>query len=230
MLHRDAEKRDPRGRHRSQSQIVAGSWLTALSFGEKIVTPHDPQLPITEEIYQSARWLLSNHFSKPSTTFVSGDQEGSPPEKIQMVGEHSYTAYKLLSAPPGNASVAPQEAIPHQHKQKRTLPEAEDENIVNCFIIILLDQAGFVMKLSRKGVLEWSMKRAQVEAQVDDKSFKAQTDGALRSKYGKTLQAATEVKKALRECNDNATTKQEVSQIVGMIKERYPAVFNGQYV
>ena len=208
-------------------KLYPGSWLT---FGEKIVTPHDPQLPITEEIYQSARWLLSNHFSKPSTTFVSGDQEGSPPEKIQMVGEHSYTAYKLLSAPPGNASVAPQEAIPHQHKQKRTLPEAEDENIVNCFIIILLDQAGFVMKLSRKGVLEWSMKRAQVEAQVDDKSFKAQTDGALRSKYGKTLQAAIEVKKAVRECNDNATTKQEVSQIVGMIKEGYPAVFNGQYV
>lgn len=90
-----------------------------------------------------------------------------------MVGEHSYTAYKLLSARPGDDFVAPQEAIPHQHKQKRTLPEAEDENIVNWFIIILLDQAAFAIKLSRKGVLVWSMKRAQVEAQVDDKSFKA---------------------------------------------------------
>lgn len=211
-------------------KLWPGSWLTTLSFGEKIVTPHDPQLPITEEIYQSARWLLSNHFSKPSTTIVSVDHEYSPPETIQRVGEHSFTAYKLLSAPPSDASVISQEVMPHQHKQKRTLPEADDENIVNCFIIILLDQAGFAMKLSRKEVLEWSMKRAQVEARLDDKSFKAQTDGVLRSKYGKTLQAAIEVKKAVRECNDNATTKQEVSQIVGMIKEGYPAVFNGQYV
>lgn len=85
------------------------------------------------------------------------------------------------------------------------------------------------MKFSRRGVLEWSMKRAQVEAQVDDKSFKAQTDGALPVKIRKTLQAAIEVKKVVRARNDNATTK-EVSQIVAMIKEGYPAVFNGQYV
>ena len=167
---------------------------------------------------------MSNHVSKPPTATASVEHERSPPAKIQKAGEDSYTAYRLMCAPPSDAPGVPQEVSPVPAKQKKTLPEAEDENIVNCLIMILLDQAGFTMKLSRTGVLEWTMKWAQVEADVDDKSFKAQTDGALRSRYGKTLHAAIEVKKAVRERNENATTKQEVSQIVGMMKEGYPAV------
>lgn len=69
------------------------------------------------------------------------------------------------------------------------------ENIINCLIMILLDQEGFMMKFPKE-VLEWTMKSAQVEANMD-KIFKMHADGALQSRYRKTVQAAIEVKKAV---------------------------------
>lgn len=63
----------------------------------------------------------------------------------------------------------------------------------------------------------------------DKKSYKALTDGALRFPEGKGIHASIEVKKAIRSSNDKQTTKQEVSQLVAMIQEGYPAVFGDQY-
>lgn len=72
------------------------------------------------------------------------------------------------------------------------------EKIINCFIMILLDQAGFTMKFPKKGVLEWTIKHAQVEANMNKKVFKMRTDRTLRSRYRKTVQAAVDAKKAVR--------------------------------
>lgn len=69
------------------------------------------------------------------------------------------------------------------------------EKIINCFVMILLGQAGFMMKFPKE-VLEWTMKSAQVEASMD-KIFKMHADGALQSRYPKTVQAAIEAKKAV---------------------------------
>ena len=72
----------------------------------------------------------------------------------------------------------------------------------------------------RRGQMEqvWSAGPRLPDFKIQTSNSKLR-DGMLRSWYGKTLQAAIEVKKAVGECNDNATTKQEVSQIIGMIKE-----------
>lgn len=73
------------------------------------------------------------------------------------------------------------------------------------------------------------MDRVRLEAKIgEEKHFRAYTDGALRQEHSKYIQAAIEAKKSERKGIINPTAKQEISELVAMIREGHPAIYNRQ--
>lgn len=73
------------------------------------------------------------------------------------------------------------------------------------------------------------MVRVHLEAKIGErKSFRAYTDGGLRPKHRKHIQAAVETKKSERDSIFVPTAKQELSEVVAMAQGGRPAIYNGQ--
>lgn len=73
----------------------------------------------------------------------------------------------------------------------------------------------------------WTMDKVGFQiVKSGDKRYTAYTDGALRPRLGDGVQAVVEVKKEIRTGIEPEVTKQEFSEVVGMIKDKNPPICN----
>lgn len=73
----------------------------------------------------------------------------------------------------------------------------------------------------------WTMDKVGFQiVKFGDKRYTAYTDGALRPRLGDGVQAVVEVKKEIRTGIEPEVTKQEFSEVVGMIKDKNPPICN----
>lgn len=131
---------------------------------------------------------------------------------------------KTGEVPSERALAGDNSSVPAQEKE--TPRAAGDENAVNALIALLLDQCS---KLCRQFDARWTMDQIHLEANFGEKrSFRVDTDGRLKTKDGKYIRAIIEAKKAIRTIVYVPTAKQEISEVVALIKEGHRPVYNNQ--
>ena len=187
-----------------------GSWVATKSFSEKI-TLKDTKKRKRQEAPMPVR-SASRSTSSLLSTFSRPAHRG----RVSNIFPTHRPDFSWLSGDSRPSAPA---------QGKGMYPDVDDEQKVNTFAVLLLEQAGrlFGHHLSR-----WTMDRVPLKASFDTKNFRAYTDGALRPNHGPLVHAALEVKRHVRSSNPRQITKQETSQIVGMISGGHPPIFNEQ--
>ena len=103
-------------------------------------------------------------------------------------------------------------------------PKSDDESLPNTWMIQFLDQSS---RLLGCYLAAWTMDKVGFQiVKFGDKRYTAYTDGALRPRLGDGVQAVVEVKKEIRTGIEPEVTKQEFSEVVGMIKDKNPPICN----
>ena len=189
-----------------------GSWVATKSFGEKI-TLKGTKKRKREEAPKPARST-----SRSASSLLSSFSRPAHRGRLPSIFPTQQTDFSWLS-------VDSHPSIPAQGKG--TYPDVDDEQTVNTFAVLLLEQAG---RLFGHHVSRWTMDRVPLKASFDTRNFRAYTDGALRPNHGPLIHAALEVKRSVRSSIPLPTTKQETSQIVGMKIGGHPPIFKSSYL
>lgn len=138
-------------------------------------------------------------------------------EEDVVMEEEQVTAEFLGSRTPSPAYEPSQVAT-----SEAMFPRADDEALPNTWMIQFLDQAS---RLLGCYLTVWTMDKVGFRiTNSGDKKYTAYTDGALRPRVGNGIQAVVEVKKEIRHGIATEVTKQEFSEVVGLIQERHPPI------
>lgn len=89
-------------------------------------------------------------------------------------------------------------------------PPVADEAIPNTFFVALLKELGSIVPGCKS---KWAMNHVDLKAEFRKGSYVARTDGCLRTKANKVVQAILEVKPRIRSAILKATLKQEASEM-----------------
>ena len=131
---------------------------------------------------------------------------------------------QVTAEPCGPRTPSP-EYRPSQVATNETIfPKSDDEALSNTWMIQFPDQSS---RLLGCYLAAWTMDKVGFQiAKSGDKKYTAYTDGALRPRLGDGVQAVVEVKKEIRTGIEPEVTKQEFSEVVGMIKDKHPPICN----
>lgn len=198
------------------------SWaLPKLSTEHITSTPDRSTRKENLEVLQQKRQEMANRIRSQLLRFFT--EEGTTDTPATEAGPSSAGGCCVRSTPATSFQVHSEPRTPARGKKE--FPDVFDESIVNTYIVQLLELLSLVLG---HHLAEWTMDRVKLEAWFDKRKFTAYTDGALQEKGDPFIQGAIEVKKGIREPIFVATTKQEISQVVAMVKGGHQAVYNRQ--
>lgn len=155
-----------------------GSWVSIMSFQEKIVSPESTKTrEDNEATLKAAKDIITSFFQESggAPSFASGRQA---PGNGPRVPSGRGTAYQVSQWPSTPVT------------SKSDFPDADDESIVNTYAILLLEQSS---RLLKHFLTEWTMDRIKLEAWFNSTRYSAYTDGGLRPRGGGLIQASVEV-------------------------------------
>lgn len=200
-----------------------GEFVTALRFLEDILESNQSDAPTTTSQHDQQTSL-----STPQATSIPRNQRAARRSRVNYnehweasdedESEWEHHAFTPKRPKLDEDAIQDQATLPNlamaqgdeMAVDETKYPPVADEAIPNTFFVALLKELGSIIPGCKS---KWAMNHVDLKAGFRKGSYVARTDGCLRTKKSKVVQAIIEVKPRIRTAILQSTLKQEASEM-----------------